>query len=138
MSGHIFFNDRWYGFDDGLYSAARLMEILSTDSKSCDDIFSEFPEMVSTPEINIAVDDEGKFDIISVLSSVGEFGEGNKTDIDGIRIDYSDGWGLIRASNTTANLVTRFEAKSDERLAEIQAVFKEQILKIQSDLDIPF
>lgn len=138
MSGHIFFNDRWYGFDDGLYSAARLMEILSTDAKSCDDIFAEFPEMVSTPEINIAVDDEGKFDIVSVLASLGDFGEGSKTDIDGIRIDYADGWGLVRASNTTANLVTRFEAKTSARLAEIQAVFKTQLLKIQSDLEIPF
>jgi len=138
MSGHIFFNDRWYGFDDGLYSAARLLEILSTTSKSCDEIFAEFPEMVSTPEINIAVDDEGKFDIVSVLASLGDFGEGNKTDIDGIRIDYADGWGLVRASNTSANLVTRFEAKTDARLAQIQAVFKAQILKVQGDLDIPF
>jgi phosphomannomutase/phosphoglucomutase len=138
MSGHIFFNDRWYGFDDGLYSAARLMEILSTDANSCDEIFQQFPEMVSTPEINIPVDDEGKFDMITVLASVGEFGDGNITDIDGIRVDYPDGWGLVRASNTTANLVTRFEAKNEERLTEIKAIFKEQILKIQDDLDIPF
>ncbi len=138
MSGHIFFNDRWYGFDDGLYSAARLLEIVSTDSKSVDEIFSQFPEMVSTPELNIAVDDESKFDLITMLASVGDFGDGAKTDIDGIRIDYAYGWGLVRASNTTANLVTRFEAKSGEQLAEIQARFKEQLLKIQSDLDIPF
>lgn len=138
MSGHIFFNDRWYGFDDGLYSAARLMEILSTDAKTCDEIFAEFPEMVSTPEINIAVDDESKFDLISILASHGDFGEGSKNDIDGIRVDYTDGWGLVRASNTTANIVTRFEAKSDERLEEIKALFKTQILKVQNDLDVPF
>ncbi len=138
MSGHIFFNDRWYGFDDGLYSAARLLEILSTDSKTVDEVFAEYPEMVSTPEINIPVDDESKFDILSILVSLGEFGDGNKTDIDGVRVDYKDGWGLVRASNTTANLVTRFEAKSEERLEEIKAIFKQQILKVQSDLDIPF
>ncbi len=138
MSGHIFFNDRWYGFDDGLYSAARLLEILSTDAMSCDEIFAQLPELVSTPEINIPVDDEGKFDMVTVLASKGEFGEGNKTDIDGIRVDYAYGWGLIRASNTTANLVARFEAKSEDKLKEIQALFKEQLLKIQGDLEIPF
>jgi len=138
MSGHIFFNDRWYGFDDGLYSAARLLEILSTDSMTCDEIFAQLPELISTPEINIAVDDEGKFDLVTLLASMGEFGEGNKTDIDGIRIDYAYGWGLVRASNTTANLVTRFEAKSEEKLKEIQAKFKEQLLKFQNDLEIPF
>ena len=138
MSGHIFFNDRWYGFDDGLYSAARLLEILSTDSKSSDDVFAQFPERFSTPEINIPVDEESKFDIISVLASVGEFGEGSKTDIDGIRIDYPNAWGLVRASNTTANLVTRFEADTEANLAKVKALFKQQLLKIQSDLEIPF
>jgi len=138
MSGHIFFNDRWYGFDDGLYSAARLLEILSTDSKSSEDVFAQFPERFSTPEINIPVDDESKFDIISVLASVGDFGEGNKTDIDGIRIDYPNAWGLVRASNTTANLVTRFEADTEDNLAKVKLLFKQQLLKIQSDLEIPF
>jgi phosphomannomutase / phosphoglucomutase len=138
MSGHIFFNDRWYGFDDGLYSAARLLEILSTDSKSSEDVFAQFPERFSTPEINIPVDDESKFDIISVLASVGDFGEGNKTDIDGIRIDYPNAWGLVRASNTTANLVTRFEADTEANLAKVKLLFKQQLLKIQSDLEIPF
>ena len=76
--------------------------------------------------------------MVTMLASVGDFGNGAKTDIDGIRVDYDYGWGLVRASNTTANLVTRFEAKSEEKLAEIQAQFKAQILKIQGDLDIPF
>lgn len=138
MSGHIFFNDRWYGFDDGLYSAARLLEILSTDSKTSNEVFAQFPERFSTPEINIPIDEESKFDIISVLASLGEFGEGNKTDIDGIRIDYPNAWGLVRASNTTANLVTRFEADTEENLTKIKALFKQQLLKIQKDLEIPF
>jgi len=138
MSGHIFFNDRWYGFDDGLYSAARLIEILATDSKSCDEVFAELPEMISTPEINIAVEDTAKFDLINILSLKGDFGDGSICDIDGIRVDYKDGWGLVRASNTTANLVTRFEANTEERLEEIKTLFKEQILSIQNDLEIPF
>lgn len=139
MSGHIFFNDRWYGFDDALYSAARLLEILSTDSATAEEIFAAFPEKVSTPEINIQVTDENKFDIMEVLSSLGEFGEGgNKTTIDGVRIDYSYGWGLVRASNTTAVLVARFEADTEAQLKNIQSVFREQLLKIESTLDLPF
>ncbi|WP_163831218.1 phosphomannomutase/phosphoglucomutase [Spartinivicinus ruber] len=138
MSGHIFFKERWYGFDDGIYSAARLLEIISTDNRSVDAIFSAFPEGVSTPEINIEVTDESKFEIVKKLAEEGNFGKGTITDIDGVRVDFQSGWGLVRASNTTPMLVLRFEADTNELLKKIQSLFKKQLLAVAPEISIPF
>nr|WP_245800959.1 phosphomannomutase/phosphoglucomutase [Halomonas utahensis] len=138
MSGHIFFRERWYGFDDGLYAAARLLEILGIEDREADAIFEEFPEDESTPEINLAVADDDKFALIERLASGGDFGEASITDIDGLRVDYPDGWGLCRASNTTPNLVLRFEAQNVEALERIKGVFREQLGKAEPSLKIPF
>ncbi|WP_342455210.1 phosphomannomutase/phosphoglucomutase [Spartinivicinus poritis] len=138
MSGHIFFKERWYGFDDGIYSAARLLEIISTDNRSLEAIFSSFPEGVSTPEINIEVTDDSKFEIVKKLAEEGNFGKGTITDIDGVRVDFQAGWGLVRASNTTPMLVLRFEADTQELLRKIQALFKKQLLSVAPQIDIPF
>ncbi|RRJ82541.1 phosphomannomutase/phosphoglucomutase [Aestuariirhabdus litorea] len=141
MSGHIFFKERWYGFDDGLYSAARLLEILGVESRSADELFAAFPEGISTPEINIEVTEESKFELVEKLVQMGregKFGKGSVTDIDGLRIDYPVGWGLVRASNTTPVLVLRFEADSQEALQKLQALFKQQLLTVDSGLNIPF
>ncbi|MFP5382751.1 MAG: phosphomannomutase/phosphoglucomutase [Gammaproteobacteria bacterium] len=138
MSGHIFFNDRWPGFDDAMYAAARLLEILSLETESIDQVFAAFPKNISTPEINIAVPEQRKFAIIDALQQAGEFPGGNAITIDGVRVDYPDAWGLLRASNTTANLVARFEAKTDEELARVKDVFRAQLAKIEPSLEIPF
>ncbi len=138
MSGHVFFKERWYGFDDGLYSAARLLEILGIDERSSDEVFETFPEDVSTPEINIHVTDESKFTLVDKLSAQGEFGEGNVSTIDGVRVDYQDGWGLCRASNTTPVLVLRFEADNEEALSRIQQIFREQLLLVEPELELTF
>ena len=138
MSGHIFFQERWYGFDDGIYAAARLLEILGIEDREADDIFAEFPEDYSTPEINLEVPDDAKFALIDRLAQGGDFGEANITDIDGLRVDYPDGWGLCRASNTTPNLVLRFESETEEGLERIQAVFREQLQKAEPSLKISF
>lgn len=135
MSGHVFFKERWFGFDDGLYAAARLLEILSQSELDLDQIFDAYPEDVSTPEINIAVRDDNKFDIIERIQQ-GDFGDGNISTIDGLRVDYSDGWGLIRASNTTPVLVLRFEATSEAALARIIAQFQAQLSAVEPDLVI--
>lgn len=111
MSGHIFFKERWYGFDDGIYSAVRLCEILASTSESASAMFRRFPEDVSTPEINIQVTEEEKFDLVTQLQSA-HFPTGKVSTIDGIRVDYVDGWGLVRASNTTPVLVLRFEGQN--------------------------
>lgn len=138
MSGHIFFKERWYGFDDGIYSAARLLEILSLDKRNAEQVFSAFPSDISTPEINIKVTEQTKFGMIERLQREGQWGEANITSIDGVRVDYPKGWGLIRASNTTPVLVLRFEADTQEELERIQDVFRAQLLKVAPDLQLPF
>ena len=138
QSGHIFFKERWYGFDDGLYAAARLLEILANEVQKSAEVFAELPESLSTPELNLDMPDDEKFDFISTLVNEGEFAGGKVTDIDGIRIDYSTGWGLVRASNTTPSLVIRFEAETEQDLINIQAVFRQQLLRFDSSLKLPF
>ncbi|WP_020410654.1 phosphomannomutase/phosphoglucomutase [Hahella ganghwensis] len=138
MSGHIFFKERWLGFDDGLYSMARLLEILGIDDRNADEMFEEFPEDVSTPELNVEVGEAAKFRIMEMLSQRANWGDANVSGIDGIRVEYSDGWGLCRASNTTPVLVLRFEAETEDALARIQRTFKTQLQAIDSSLKLPF
>ncbi len=135
MSGHIFFKERWYGFDDGLYGAARLLEILSRQTLDADAFFDRYPQDLGTPEINIAVTDETKFDLVARLAREGDFGdEGVKTTLDGIRVDYPDGWGLCRASNTTPVLVLRFEGKTQAALDRIRAQFAAALSQVAPEL----
>ena len=125
MSGHIFFKERWYGFDDALYTGARLLEIVSKSDKTCSDIFDEIPVNVSTPEINIHLEKHGQqFEAMEKLSNNINFPGSNINTIDGVRVDYENCWGLVRASNTTPCLVLRFEANDDEALNEIKNKFK--------------
>ncbi|MCP4272302.1 MAG: phosphomannomutase/phosphoglucomutase [Gammaproteobacteria bacterium] len=138
QSGHIFFKERWYGFDDGLYAGARLLEILSNEVERSAEVFAHLPESISTPELNLDMADDVKFDYIDQLAEEGDFAGGKITDIDGIRVDYSTGWGLVRASNTTPCLVIRFEAETEEDLKNIQAVFRQQLLRFDPDLVLPF
>ena len=138
MSGHIFFGERWYGFDDGLYSAARLLEILGIEDRQTSEVFAEFPEDISTPELNLEVTDEGKFRIIQRLAELADFGEANITTIDGVRVDYPDGWGLCRASNTTPVLVLRFEAENEGALERIKQIFRGQLKALAPDVNITF
>jgi phosphomannomutase/phosphoglucomutase len=139
MSGHIFFQERWYGFDDGLYGAARLLEILAKQSDDADAFFDRFPQDMSTPELNVEVTDDNKFDIVSRLAREGDFGDdGIKTTLDGIRVDYADGWGLCRASNTTPMLVLRFEGKTQEALERIQKRFREALSQVAPEATINF
>jgi phosphomannomutase/phosphoglucomutase len=138
MSGHIFFAERWYGFDDGLYAAARLLEILGIENRHSDEVFEDFPEDISTPELNVEVTEASKFGIVERLSAQGEFGDGSISTIDGVRVEYGDGWGLCRASNTTPALVLRFEAESEEALERIKTVFREQLRQVAPELDVTF
>ena len=135
MSGHIFFNDKWYGFDDGHYSGARIIEMLSKNEKSIAEICNELPMLFSTPELNINVTDENKFKIIKEFADNCRL-EGEKNTIDGLRLDFEDGWGLIRASNTTPKLVLRFEGRSEEILNRIQNDFLNELTRICPDIDI--
>ncbi len=136
MSGHIFFKERWYGFDDGLYAAVRLLEIMAKDERTLEEIFLAFPEDISTPEINIEVTETAKFEIVSALQKLA-FPGGNCSTIDGVRVDYPDGWGLVRASNTTPMLVLRFEAETETGLARIRTDFQARLHQIDPTLTIP-
>ena len=138
MSGHIFFNDRWLGFDDALYSAARLIEILSKDMRSSAEIFAGFPDSINTPELNLALEEGESVIFMDRMFAEANFTGGKITAIDGMRIDFSNGWGLVRASNTTPSLVIRFEADSKEALLGIQDQFRQLMKKIKPDLVLPF
>jgi phosphomannomutase/phosphoglucomutase len=138
MSGHIFFKERWFGFDDGIYSAARLLEILSQEKLNAEELFNTFPNDISTPEINVKVTETSKFSIIEALERDAQWGNASLTSIDGIRVDYPKGWGLVRASNTTPVLVLRFEAESEEELQRIKDVFHAQLKNVAPDLELPF
>jgi phosphomannomutase / phosphoglucomutase len=136
FSGHICFGERWYGFDDALYSAARLLEIVSAESRTVDDLFAQFPVTFSTPEIKINTTDRAKFQIMERLRSGANFGDGTITTIDGLRVDYADGWGLIRPSNTSPVLSLRFEADGQSALQRIQMIFQKQLTAIDPTLKI--
>ena len=124
MSGHIFFKERWFGFDDALYTAARLLEIVSKSNKTCSELFDELPVNLSTPEININFDKHGQqFEAMDSLSKNIDFPGANINTIDGVRVDFDDCWGLVRPSNTTPCLVLRFEAKNNAALIGIQEKF---------------
>ena len=139
MSGHIFFKERWFGFDDGIYGAARLLEILAKQDVDADTFFARFPQDLGTPEINVEVTDENKFAIVERLASEGDFGsDGVKTTLDGIRVDYADGWGLCRASNTTPMLVLRFEGKSEAALERIKDSFRAALKQAEPSIQAPF
>ena len=135
MSGHIFFNDKWHGFDDGHYSGARIIELIWKRNESISEINEKLPKSFSTPELNIDVTDETKFKIIEDFSSQCSL-EGEKITIDGLRINFDDGWGLLRASNTTPKLVLRFEGDSMDNLNKIKNDFLNELSRICPDIDI--
>ena len=136
MSGHIFFNDRWYGFDDAHYAAFRLIEILKKSKSSLDNLVKDLPKAFSTPEMNLNVEENKKFQIVEDFIAKADFGTANKITIDGLRVNFEDGWGLLRASNTTPKLVLRFEANSLKRLDEIEKMFLTQLKKIDETIKI--
>ncbi len=129
MSGHIFFAEDWYGFDDALVAGARLLGIVSRFDGDADALFARYPSLCTTPEINIDVTDDNKFAIVKYLQEHAPFGDGERCVIDGIRMDYTDGWGLCRASNTSPKLVLRFEADNDEALGRIRNLFEVNVSK---------
>jgi len=138
MSGHIFFNDRWFGFDDAIYSAARLIGILSDDSRDSAKVFADIPESSSTPEISIALAEGENIILMEQILANADFKEAELITIDGLRVNFADGWGLVRASNTMPALALRFEADDSAALDRIQSEFKDLLIKIKPDMNIPF
>lgn len=138
MSGHIFINERWYGFDDALYAAARLLEVLGKDDRSSTEVFADLPDSINTPELNVLMQEGEPPVFINKLLENAHFEGASVSTIDGLRADYADGWGLVRASNTTPVLVLRFEADSDAALTRIKEDFRRVMLQARPDLSLPF
>jgi len=138
MSGHIFFKERWYGFDDGLYSAARMLEILSKKDEPADVVFAALPDSCNTPEIQINFAEGEHYKFMDKLKTVADFKGADVFTIDGLRVNYDYGWGLIRPSNTTPCLVLRFEADTEEGLKRVQEIFRQQILNVDASIQLEF
>ncbi|MCG3201834.1 MAG: Phosphomannomutase/phosphoglucomutase [Gammaproteobacteria bacterium] len=138
MSGHMFFKERWYGFDDGLYAGARLLEIVSR-AADANAVLAALPDSIGTPEINIKMAEGEPFELVERLKGRGEFaGEIERITIDGLRVEYADGFGLARPSNTTPVVVLRFEAGNEAALKRIQADFRRALQTVWPGLPVPF
>ncbi len=138
MSGHIFFKDEWYGFDDAIYAGARLLKILAAANQNSGQLFDAIPNSINTPELKIDIEEDEKFALMNALINEANFSGAEHVTIDGLRVNFADGWGLIRLSNTTPCLVLRFEAKSEPVLKSIQALFRNLLLTIKPELELPF
>ena len=138
FAAHIFIKDNWFGFDDGLYVAARLLKIISESATSSDEIFNQYVTGFSTPEIKVEVREERKFSLMDRLLELANFPAAKLITLDGLRVEYPDGWGLVRASNTSPALLLRFEADSEGKMIEIQTQFRSLILSADKNLEIGF
>ena len=139
FSGHIVLPDRWSYFDDGPYVAARLLELLSASPLTTSDIFKQFPDSYATPEYKIKFEKSSQaHKLLDQFMQQADFSGAKLSLIDGIRVDYDDAWGLIRASNTTASLTIRFEALSEPRLVEIKDQFRKVLANTDNNQELPF
>jgi phosphomannomutase/phosphoglucomutase len=140
MSGHIFFKDRWYGFDDAIYTAARLLELLGPKSKGgpIKDVFEALPDSINTPELHVHMAEGEHHAFMQEFVKKAQFEDARVVTIDGLRAEFADGWGLVRASNTTPVLVLRFEADSQQALERVKNAFRSQMLAVNDKLELPF
>ena len=134
FSGHLCIVENWYGFDDAIFSAGRLLQLLSQTTASADACFAKYPVTVTTPEIKIQTSEDHKFAVMQQLAQEGDFGSGAISQIYGIRVDFDNGWGLIRPSNTRPVLSLRFEADTETDLQQIQTLFQIQLQRVDSSL----
>ncbi len=138
MSGHFFFKERWYGFDDAIYAAARLVEILAAQPDGATETLKALPDSVSTPELKVEMEEGAHYEFMDRFVKVASFDGARITTIDGVRADFEDGWGLARCSNTTPCLVLRFDAINESALERISELFRAQLLAVDSSLSLPF
>jgi len=138
MSGHIYFKERWFGFDDGMYSAARLLEILANDARNSSDIFAALPDSMNTPELNVPMAEGQPAVFMEKLLNGTHFEHARVATVDGLRVEFDDGWGLVRASNTMPCLVLRFEADDELAMSRIQDEFRSAMLQADPNLSLPF
>ncbi len=130
LSGHLFFRDRWDGFDDGIYASLRLLEIIAKNDTCMSELYSKFNKYYSTPEIKVPSFEQKKFEVVDGVKKYAEEKGYSMITVDGVRIQYDDGWALVRASNTGPNLTLRFEAKTEDRLEEIKKEYSDLVEKL--------
>ncbi|MCX7112425.1 MAG: phosphomannomutase/phosphoglucomutase [Proteobacteria bacterium] len=138
MSGHIFYQERWYGFDDAVYASTRMIEILSNAAETSAEMFAKLPDSINTPEMGVLLEEGENISIMAKLLAFADFSDARITDIDGLRVDFLEGWGLVRASNTLPALTFRFEADNEKALDHIQEQFRDLILAVKPDIKLPF
>ena len=138
MSGHIFINHDWYGFDDAIFSAVILTKIITDLDISISELVNKIPSTHSTPELNLDVKDEEKFNMVEKFKSEMEFPNADINTIDGVRISIDNSWALIRASNTSPKLVLRFEGDTEDNLSQIKNLFENNFLKIFPDIKLDY
>lgn len=138
MSGHFFFKERWFGFDDALYAGSRLLELFSRENTSSAEWFAKLPDSKNTPELQIKISDQEKFQFVEKLIEITRFDDALISTIDGLRVDFPDGFGLVRPSNTSPSLVLRFEGDNESALQRIQNQFRSLLLSIEPQCSLPF
>ena len=138
MSGHIFFKEDWFGFDDGIYVGARLLRILSNDDRTSSEVFAALPNSINTPELKLPMAEDKKAHFMQRLLTEAIFDDAERITIDGLRVEFKEGWGLVRASNTSPYLILRFEADTKDHLDHIKSLFRQQLLSLDAALDLPF
>lgn len=131
LSGHVYFRDRWPGFDSGIYASLRLIEILSKSDKTLDEMIEDIPKYYQTEEEKIECSDETKFKVVDLVKEYVKEQNYNYIDLDGVRVEFRDGWALVRASNTGPNLTLRFEATTNEKLLKYKNEFYQVVNKIK-------
>ena len=137
FSGHVCFADRWFGFDDALYNSARLLELMTVKNSALTELVTELPKFHSTPELILPIPDDVKFQAVQRLIEESQFADGVITTLDGIRVDYADGWGLVRASNTGPNLTLRFEGDTEGAQRRVIGVFERALANIGIEFSVP-
>ncbi len=138
FSGHVFFKERWYGFDDALYAAARLLEVLASESRTPDELFDDLPNSPATPELHVPLTEGANFVLMRRLAELANFPEARIVNLDGLRVEFDDGWGLVRPSNTTPSLVFRFEGDDEAALERIKERFRALVTEAAPYLTLPF
>lgn len=138
LSGHIFFNDHWFGFDDGIYVAARLLELLAQEAEPASAVFARLPELISTPELQLPMQEGEPEQLMQRLATNIHFADVRVFDVDGLRLEFPEGWALLRASNTTPMLVIRFEARDAGSLLDLQERIRHWLAQIDATLVLPF
>ena len=138
FTGHLFIKERWFGFDDAIYAAARVLELLALDSRPASEVFGELPSSPSTPEYQLMLEEGQSPNLMRALDAHKVFDDARLVELDGLRVEFANGWGLIRPSNTTPSLTFRFEADDEDALEQIKARFRDLLRRVAPDMQAPF